>query len=42
MTRDEARARVDPSKGDGLYYGASRGHVVQTFLFEGAFYDLAA
>src|SRR5207302_9769891 len=27
MTRNDDRARIDPSRGDGLYYGASRGHV---------------
>jgi hypothetical protein len=31
MTRNEARARIDPSKGDGLYYGASRGHVQERY-----------
>jgi acyl dehydratase len=27
MTRNDENARIDPSRGDGLYYGASRGHV---------------
>ncbi|MHB8574419.1 MAG: FAS1-like dehydratase domain-containing protein [Dehalococcoidia bacterium] len=31
MTRNEDRARVDPSRGDGLYYGASRGHVQERY-----------
>jgi len=31
MTRSEDKARIDPTYGDGLYYGASRGHVHQQY-----------
>jgi hypothetical protein len=27
MSRDEQKAAMDPTYGDGLYYGPSRGHV---------------
>jgi hypothetical protein len=27
MSRDPSQAKIDPAKGDGLYHGASRGHV---------------
>ena len=31
MTRSEDKARIDPTYADGLYYGASRGHVHQQY-----------
>jgi hypothetical protein len=31
MTRDQEKVKIDPTYGDGLYYGASRGHVHQQY-----------
>jgi hypothetical protein len=31
MSRNEEAVEADPAKGDGLYYGASRGHTIERY-----------